>query len=102
MESESGTMVAYSLPLLREVVRVDVRQRTDCITKRVGARDQFPSTFALDDPSHQALHTWSEIPASALGTELPCPHCGKPIKLNPFTNHADWRPIAKAWRGGGA
>jgi len=41
--------------------------------------------------------TWSEIPASAFGTELPCPHCGKPIKLNPFTINADWRQVAKAW-----
>ncbi len=41
--------------------------------------------------------TWSEIPASALGTEIPCPHCGKPIKLNPFTINADWRPVANAW-----
>ncbi len=44
--------------------------------------------------------TWSEIPASALGTEIPCPHCGKPIKLNPFTINADWQQVAKAWRGG--
>ncbi len=44
--------------------------------------------------------TWSEIPASALGIEIPCPHCGKPIRLNPFTINADWRKVAKAWRGG--
>ncbi len=31
---------------------------------------------------------------------FPCPHCGKPIKLNPFTINADWRSVAKAWRGG--
>lgn len=42
---------------------------------------------------------WSEIPESALGTELPCPNCGKAIKLNPFTINADWRPIARAWQG---
>jgi hypothetical protein len=42
--------------------------------------------------------TWSEIPPSALGTELPCPHCGKTVnKLNPFTVEADWRPVAAAW-----
>jgi WD40 repeat protein len=41
--------------------------------------------------------TWSEIPAYALGTEIPCPHCSKAIKLNPFTINADWRPVAKAW-----
>ena len=41
--------------------------------------------------------TWSEIPSAALGTELPCPHCGKRVKLNPFTVEADWRPVAAAW-----
>jgi len=41
--------------------------------------------------------TWSEISVSALGTELPCPHCGKTVKLNPFTVEADWRPVAAAW-----
>ena len=43
--------------------------------------------------------TWSEVPASALDTELPCPQCGKPVKLNPFVIEADWRPVAAAWRG---
>jgi NACHT domain- and WD repeat-containing protein len=33
-----------------------------------------------------------------LGTELPCPNCGKAIKLNPFTINADWLPIAEAWK----
>ena len=42
---------------------------------------------------------WSEVPPSALGTEIPCPHCGEPVKLNPFTIDADWRPIASAWHG---
>ena len=42
---------------------------------------------------------WSEIPGSALGTELPCPNCGKMVKLNPFTIEADWRPVAAAWGG---
>ena len=36
----------------------------------------------------------------ALGAELPCPKCSKPLKLNPFTINADWRPIARAWQGG--
>jgi len=44
--------------------------------------------------------TFSEIPASVLGTEIPCPHCGKPIKLNSFTINADWRQVAKAWQRG--
>jgi WD40 repeat protein len=41
--------------------------------------------------------TWSEIPSSALGNEIPCPNCGKLIKLNLFTINADWRQMAKAW-----
>jgi hypothetical protein len=44
--------------------------------------------------------TWSEIPESALGGEIPCPNCGKPVKLNSFTIEGNWRTIAKAWRGG--
>ncbi len=43
--------------------------------------------------------TWSELPASVLGTELPCPQCGQSIRLNPFTFEADWRPVAQAWVG---
>ena len=43
--------------------------------------------------------TWSEVPASALGTELSCPECNKPVKLNPFVIEADWRPVVAAWRG---
>ncbi|MEI6501392.1 MAG: hypothetical protein WCP21_10260, partial [Armatimonadota bacterium] len=57
---------------------------------------------AVDD-SHAFLclhcRVWSEVPASAVGTELPCPHCGKAVQLNPFVIEADWRPIAAAWRG---
>ncbi len=52
--------------------------------------------FAIGCP---LCRTWSEIPASALGTEISCLHCGKHIKLNPFTINADWRLVAKAWRG---
>ena len=44
---------------------------------------------------------WSEVPAWALGTELPCPNCGRPVRLNPFTIEADWRPVAAAWAGHG-
>ncbi len=43
--------------------------------------------------------TWVEIQKSVLGTEIPCPNCGKQVKLNPFTIQGDWRPIAKAWQG---
>ena len=54
-------------------------------------------------PAFGCLHcrVWSEAPASALGTELPCPNCGRPIKLNPFVIEADWRPVAAAWAGRG-
>jgi len=40
---------------------------------------------------------WSEVPKSALGTEISCPHCAGRIRLNPFTIKADWRPIAEMW-----
>jgi hypothetical protein len=40
----------------------------------------------------------SEVPASALGAVIACPHCGGRVKLNPFTINADWRPIAAAWK----
>jgi WD40 repeat protein len=40
---------------------------------------------------------WSQIPVSALGTQIPCPKCGQAVKLNPFTIIADWRLIDKAW-----
>ena len=43
--------------------------------------------------------SWSEVPASALGSVIQCPRCRGIIKLNPFTINADWRPIAKAWHG---
>jgi len=39
------------------------------------------------------------VPQDALGTELPCPNCGKPVKLNDFVIQAEWRPVAAAWRG---
>jgi WD40 repeat protein len=41
--------------------------------------------------------TWSEILQPALGSEISCPNCGKPVKLNPFTIEGDWKLIAKAW-----
>jgi tricorn protease-like protein len=43
--------------------------------------------------------TWSHISESALGTELPCPHCGTVVRLNPFAVEADWQPVAAAWKG---
>lgn len=52
-------------------------------------------------PAFGCLHcrVWSQTPASAIGTELPCRNCGKAIKLNPFVIEADWRPVTAAWRG---
>ena len=41
---------------------------------------------------------WSEISRNALGTEILCPECGKPVRLNPFVIQADWRPVAEAWQ----
>jgi hypothetical protein len=54
-----------------------------------------------DTPALPCPHCrrWSEIPESALDTELPCPKCGAPLKLNPFAIQADWRPVARAWQG---
>jgi WD40 repeat protein len=43
-------------------------------------------------------HIWSTTPKSSLGRELPCPHCGKPIYLNPFVITTDWQPVAAAWQ----
>ena len=37
--------------------------------------------------------TWSPLPESALGTDLPCPNCGASLKLNPFAINADWRAV---------
>lgn len=42
---------------------------------------------------------WSEVTPEDVGREVRCPKCGGALKLNPFTIGADWRPIAKAWRG---
>lgn len=52
-------------------------------------------------PAFGCLHcrVWSEVTEAALGTELPCPNCGKRVKLNAFVIKADWRPVAAAWRG---
>ena len=54
-------------------------------------------------PAFGCLHcrVWSKVPETALGTELPCPNCGRPVKLNPFVLEADWRPVAAAWAGHG-
>jgi len=44
-------------------------------------------------------HAWSRVPQQALGSELPCPRCGKAVRLSPSVIEADWRPVAAAWRG---
>jgi WD40 repeat protein len=43
--------------------------------------------------------TWSKIPQRVLGTEIPCPHCRKPVRLNLFTIQGDWRSVANIWMG---
>jgi WD40 repeat protein len=41
---------------------------------------------------------WFYVPAGALGSIVSC-GCGEQLKLNSFTIDADWRAIARAWRG---
>ena len=43
---------------------------------------------------------WSQISPDALGQEIPCPQCGRSVRLNPFVIQADWRPVAEAWQAG--
>lgn len=72
---------------------------------RTGPRPKHPlivtAWLSPSDQSHAAgcplCRVWSQVPPSALGTELACPKCGSPLKLNPFTINADWRPVAEAW-----
>ena len=59
---------------------------------------EFENNYAV---GCTACRTWSEVPPSALGNALDCPHCRFPLRLNDFTIKADWRPIAEAWRGKG-
>jgi WD40 repeat protein len=51
-------------------------------------------------PAFGCLHcrVWSEVSEENLGAELPCPNCGRAVKLNEFVIAADWRPVAAAWR----
>ena len=69
---------------------------------RVGPAQQGPRRWLRRSccPAFGCLQcrVWSGVPASAFGTELPCPKCGNPVKLNPFVIEADWRPVAAAWR----
>ena len=55
---------------------------------------RWQDTLALGCPH---CRRWSKIPKAALGTALPCPRCGQPLKVNSFVIKADWRPVAKAW-----
>jgi len=52
-----------------------------------------------DSLAFGCLHcrAWPGVAARLLGTELPCPNCGRPIKLNEFVIEANWRPVAEAW-----
>ncbi|MCP4544671.1 MAG: hypothetical protein GY832_46820 [Chloroflexi bacterium] len=42
---------------------------------------------------------WSEIAPDDPGNELPCPRCGRDVKLNPFVIEGDWQKVAGAWDG---
>lgn len=53
----------------------------------------------LNRPPETVRTVWQSLAGEALGGDLNCPHCGRRLKLNPFTINADWRPIAAAWRG---
>jgi WD40 repeat protein len=53
-----------------------------------------PDSLAFGCPT---CRTWSEISETTLGSEIPCPTCGKPVRLNSFTIQGDWHPIAEAW-----
>jgi hypothetical protein len=76
-------------------------------TSRGGSKSAYPIIVtAWVSPSGNShavgcpfCRVWSEVSVSALATELNCPNCGGPLRLNPFTIKADWRPIAKAWTG---
>ncbi len=59
-------------------------------------KDSGLPSYAFGCPFCRA---WSEAPMSVLGTIIACPSCGRPVKLNPFTIDADWRPIARVWKG---
>lgn len=65
------------------------------------SRAPIITAWRAPSPAFGCTHcrAWSQVPAAALGTELPCPHCGKAVRLNPFVINADWRPVAAAWRG---
>jgi WD40 repeat protein/tetratricopeptide (TPR) repeat protein len=41
---------------------------------------------------------WSEVPASSMGTEVSCTHCGERSRLNALAVNADWRPVADGWK----
>jgi len=70
-------------------------------TSHAGATGaQHPQPAAHTRTAGDELRLIASEPDSTPGTELPCPNCGKQIKLNPFTIDADWRPVAAAWRGG--
>ena len=42
-------------------------------------------------------YKWQQVPQSALGSEIPCPNCGRVVKLNPFIIQGDWQTVSKAW-----
>jgi WD40 repeat protein len=106
--ADAGVVACAAIPGSAEVAFVDEKSRIHWLAlEKVEAGppiltpwcSPLDRTFAFGCPLCRA---WSEVPDSALGAELPCPHCGNPVKLNPFTIEADWRPVAEAWRPGEA
>jgi predicted RNA-binding Zn-ribbon protein involved in translation (DUF1610 family) len=51
------------------------------------------TSLAFNCPSCQV---WTGITEADLGSEIVCPNCGKPIRLNRFSIQSDWRTIAGA------
>ena len=55
MQSESAAVVAYPLPLLRELIGVYLGQGLDGVTEGVRMWDQLPSPLTVEDTFDQAL-----------------------------------------------
>ncbi|MDQ2976170.1 MAG: WD40 repeat domain-containing protein [Acidobacteriota bacterium] len=82
-----------------------------CLLQEENDRPASPVVTAWQPPRSffQRQHTihvgcplcraWFETPSSAAGGEVDCRVCSSSLKVNPFTIRADWRPMAKAWRG---
>ena len=61
--------------------------------------DLAPWVHIAGRPACSCALQWFLAREDTLGQDLDCPNCGKPVKLNPLTVNANWRPMAAAWRG---